>query len=116
MLIAGEPIPTEIQTAWRLGAHAVKVFPCSAMGGAAYLHYIRAPFPEIPLLPTGGITLATARGFLDAGAIALGIGIDLVDATALHDGRPGQIRDTAQAYCALLADWRAAAAKLQALP
>ena len=109
LMISGALTPTEILTAWRAGAHAVKVFPCSAMGGAPYLRAVHAPFPEIPLLPTGGITLATALEFLDAGAIALGVGSDLVDAKAIRAGRPEQVTETAQAYCALVKEWRAGA-------
>jgi 2-dehydro-3-deoxyphosphogluconate aldolase/(4S)-4-hydroxy-2-oxoglutarate aldolase len=67
--IPGGLTPTEIITAWRLGADYVKVFPCSAMGGASYLKSLLAPFPHLKLIPTGGVTLDTAESFLRAGAM-----------------------------------------------
>ena len=98
LMISGALTPTEIITAFRAGADVVKVFPCSAVGGADYLKSIRAPFPQIPLIPTGGVTLATAQRFLDAGAIALGVGGDLVDTNALRSGNGEAITETARQY------------------
>jgi 2-dehydro-3-deoxyphosphogluconate aldolase/(4S)-4-hydroxy-2-oxoglutarate aldolase len=70
--IPGALTPTEVITAWRAGADYVKVFPCSAMGGANYLKALLAPFPELKLIPTGGVTFQTAMDFLKAGACAWG--------------------------------------------
>ena len=106
LMIAGALTPTEIITAWRTGADVIKVFPCSAMGGASYLRSIRAPFPYIPLIPTGGVTLATARDFLAAGAVALGVGNDLVNTAAIHEGRPQSITEMSRAYARVCAVWR----------
>jgi 2-dehydro-3-deoxyphosphogluconate aldolase/(4S)-4-hydroxy-2-oxoglutarate aldolase len=64
----------------------VKVFPCSALGGAKYLKALKAPLPQIELIPTGGVSVATAREFLEAGAFALGVGGDLVDIHAVSSG------------------------------
>src|SRR5215472_3891808 len=75
--IPGALTPTEIITAQRSGADYVKVFPCSAMGGASYLKSILAPFPHLKLIPTGGVTIKTAEEFIRAGARALGVGSDL---------------------------------------
>jgi 2-dehydro-3-deoxyphosphogluconate aldolase/(4S)-4-hydroxy-2-oxoglutarate aldolase len=105
-MVSGALTPTEIVTAWRAGADVVKVFPCSAMGGASYLRSVRAPFPEVPLIPTGGVTLATAKDFLDAGAVALGVGGDLANAQAIRNGKPELVTATAKAYLAALAEWR----------
>jgi len=96
--IPGALTPTEVITAWRAGADYVKVFPCSAMGGASYLKSLRAPFPELKLIPTGGVTLATAADFLKAGARALGVGADLVNAAAIAEGRPEVVTNAARAY------------------
>lgn len=96
--IPGALTPTEVITAWRAGADYVKVFPCSAMGGASYLKSLRAPFPELKLIPTGGVTLATAAEFLKAGARALGVGMDLVNAAAVTEGRPEVVTNAARAY------------------
>jgi 2-dehydro-3-deoxyphosphogluconate aldolase/(4S)-4-hydroxy-2-oxoglutarate aldolase len=76
-IIPGALTPTEIVTAWNAGASCVKVFPVQAMGGANYIKSLQAPLGKIPLIPTGGITLDNARGFLDAGAIAVGVASDL---------------------------------------
>jgi 2-dehydro-3-deoxyphosphogluconate aldolase/(4S)-4-hydroxy-2-oxoglutarate aldolase len=72
-MIPGALSPTEIVTAWQAGAAAVKVFPIQAMGGAAYLQALRGPLGQIPLIPTGGVTVANAREMLAAGAIAVGL-------------------------------------------
>lgn len=100
--IPGALTPTEIITAWRAGADCVKIFPCSAVGGASYLKSLLAPFPELKLIPTGGVTLQTAEGFIRAGARALGVGGDLVNLAAIDAGTPEQITDTARAYLKLI--------------
>jgi len=100
--IPGALTPTEVITAWRAGADYVKVFPCSAMGGASYLKSLRAPFPELNLIPTGGVTLQTAAEFLKAGARALGVGADLVNAAAIAEGKPEVITNTARAYLEII--------------
>ena len=96
--IPGALTPTEVITAWRAGADYVKVFPCSAMGGASYLKSLLAPFPKLKLIPTGGVTLQTAAAFLKAGARALGVGTDLVNTAAIAEGKPESITNTARAY------------------
>ena len=96
--IPGALTPTEVITAWKAGADYVKVFPCSAMGGASYLKALRAPFPEVKLIPTGGVTLQTATEFLKAGARALGVGSDLVNAAAITEGKPEVVTNAARAY------------------
>ncbi len=104
--IPGALTPTEVITAWRAGAAYVKVFPCSAVGGAAYLKALKAPFPEIRLIPTGGVTLTTAADFLHAGASALGVGTDLVNPTAIARGEPHTIIETARRYLQVIAQAR----------
>jgi 2-dehydro-3-deoxyphosphogluconate aldolase/(4S)-4-hydroxy-2-oxoglutarate aldolase len=96
--IPGALTPTEVITAWRAGADYVKVFPCSAMGGASYLKSLLAPFPELKLIPTGGVTLQTAPDFLRAGARALGVGADLVNNAAIAEGKPEIVTNAARAY------------------
>jgi 2-dehydro-3-deoxyphosphogluconate aldolase / (4S)-4-hydroxy-2-oxoglutarate aldolase len=106
--LPGALTPTEVITAWRAGADFVKVFPCSAMGGASYLKSLKAPFPYLRLVPTGGVTLQTAASFLEAGASALGVGADLVNLQALADGKPEIITNTARGYIEVIARTRAA--------
>ncbi len=105
-VLPGALTPTEILTAWDAGADAVKVFPASAMGGARYLASLKGPLPHIKMIPTGGVSLATAADFLNAGAFALGVGSDLVDTKAMAVGKPEVITDTARRYLAILHDFR----------
>lgn len=102
--IPGALTPTEVITAHRAGAHYVKIFPCSAMGGAPYLKSLLAPFPFLKLIPTGGVTLDTAASFIKAGARALGVGNDLVNLAAIDEGHPEKITETARAYLKILSD------------
>jgi 2-dehydro-3-deoxyphosphogluconate aldolase/(4S)-4-hydroxy-2-oxoglutarate aldolase len=104
--IPGSLTPTEVNTAWNAGADYVKIFPCSAMGGASYLKSLLAPFPHLKLIPTGGVTLQTAETFLSAGARALGVGSDLVNLAAVDAGNPETITETARAYLKVLAQFR----------
>jgi 2-dehydro-3-deoxyphosphogluconate aldolase/(4S)-4-hydroxy-2-oxoglutarate aldolase len=105
--IPGALTPTEVITAWEAGADYVKIFPCSAVGGASYIKSLLAPFPHLKLIPTGGVTLETAESFLRAGARALGVGSDLVNLAAIDAGRPEIITETARAYLKILARVRA---------
>jgi 2-dehydro-3-deoxyphosphogluconate aldolase/(4S)-4-hydroxy-2-oxoglutarate aldolase len=107
-IMPGALTPTEIVTAWQAGADVVKVFPCSALGGAKYLQALKGPLPQIQLIPTGGVSLATAEGFLAAGAFALGVGGDLVDAKAAREGRTSVITENAQKYISIVKKFRGA--------
>jgi 2-dehydro-3-deoxyphosphogluconate aldolase/(4S)-4-hydroxy-2-oxoglutarate aldolase len=104
--IPGALTPTEVITAWQAGADYVKIFPCSAVGGASYLKALLAPFPELKLIPTGGVTVQTAEGFLLAGAKALGVGGDLVNLKAIDAGTPEIITDAARLYLDVIAQAR----------
>src|ERR1035441_9661157 len=104
--IPGALTPTEVITAWRSGADYVKIFPCSAVGGAMYLKSLLAPFPHLKLIPTGGVTLQTAESFIRAGARALGVGSDLVSLAAIDQGTPETITATARDYLKVLAQVR----------
>jgi 2-dehydro-3-deoxyphosphogluconate aldolase/(4S)-4-hydroxy-2-oxoglutarate aldolase len=105
-VMPGALTPTEIVTAWQAGADLVKVFPCSAVGGAKYLKALQAPLPQIPLIPTGGVSLSTAAEFLAAGAFALGVGSDLVDAKAAAEGRVHVITENARKYMDIVRKFR----------
>jgi 2-dehydro-3-deoxyphosphogluconate aldolase / (4S)-4-hydroxy-2-oxoglutarate aldolase len=104
--IPGALTPTEVVTAWNAGADYVKVFPCSAMGGASYLTSLLAPFPHLKLIPTGGVTLHNAETFLRAGARAVGVGGDLVNLAAIDEGAPEKITTAARAYLKVIAQFR----------
>src|SRR5262252_1877102 len=98
VVMPGALTPTEVVTAWNAGADFVKVFPCGAMGGASYIKSLKAPLPQIELVPTGGVNLHTAASFIQAGAAAIGVGADLVDLKALSAGQREKITEAARAY------------------
>lgn len=104
--VPGALTPTEVVTAEEAGADYIKIFPCSAIGGAPYLKALLAPFPHLKLIPTGGVTVQTAESFLKAGARALGVGSDLVNLTAVDEGHPEIITNTAKAYLEVIAKFR----------
>lgn len=97
-MFPGALTPTEVVRAWNAGADAVKVFPAGAVGGANYLKALKAPLPQVELIPTGGVSLKTAGDFIKAGAMALGVGADLVDTKALRDGRDELITERARQF------------------
>ena len=78
LMLAGALTPTEVMSAWEFGADLVKIFPCSQVGGASYIRALKGPFPDIPLVPTGGVNLDTCAEFIAAGASALGVGGELI--------------------------------------
>jgi 2-dehydro-3-deoxyphosphogluconate aldolase / (4S)-4-hydroxy-2-oxoglutarate aldolase len=108
-IIPGALTPTEIVTAWEAGADVVKVFPCGAVGGPKYLAALRGPLPQIDLIPTGGVSLSNAAEFLAAGAFALGVGADLVDTSALANGKTDVLTENARKYVAIIEQARSGA-------
>ena len=90
--------PTEILAAHKSGADAVKVFPCDAMGGAKYLKTLKTLFPHIEMMPTGGVSLETIGDFFRAGAVAVGVGTDLVDVAAIRQGNTEAVAEKAKKY------------------
>ena len=105
-VLPGALTPTEIVTAWEAGADVVKVFPASALGGAKYLKSVKAPLPQVELIPTGGVSQATAAEFLEAGAFALGVGADLVDPKLISEGKPEVITENAAKYLGIVRRFR----------
>lgn len=105
-IIGGALTPTEVFSTFLAGADAVKVFPAKAMGGPAYLQMLREPFPDLPLVPTGGVNLDTMAGFFEAGAPLVGAGGDLVSREALSCGNMEQITQRARQYVAAIAELR----------
>lgn len=106
-VLPGALTPTEVLTAWQAGADVVKVFPAGALGGANYLASLKGPFPQIKMIPTGGVSLATAAAFLHAGAFALGVGSDLVDPKAMAAGQSDIVTENARKYLAIVQEFRA---------
>lgn len=106
-VISGALTPTEIIAAWQAGADAVKIFPCGAMGGASYLKALKAPLPNVEMIPTGGVSLANAADFIKAGAMAIGVGGELIDLSAVRDNQAQIITDKAREFLAVVRDTRA---------
>jgi 2-dehydro-3-deoxyphosphogluconate aldolase/(4S)-4-hydroxy-2-oxoglutarate aldolase len=100
-VMPGAFTPTEVVAAWEAGADLIKIFPAD-LGGPSYLKALHGPLPQVRLMPTGGVDLATAEGFIKAGATCLGIGSALVDPKAIASGDFGRIRDLAAQYAAIV--------------
>ena len=96
LAVPGALTPTEIMTALAEGARLIKIFPCGSIGGPKYLKALRGPFPQVTLVPTGGVNAANAAEYFAAGAFALGVGADLVDPVALREGNVQKIADGAR--------------------
>jgi 2-dehydro-3-deoxyphosphogluconate aldolase/(4S)-4-hydroxy-2-oxoglutarate aldolase len=107
LIMAGALTPTEVMAAWEAGADFVKIFPCGQVGGAKYIKALKGPFPQIPFVPTGGVNLNTAAEFLEAGAVALGVGGELVQAEALKSNKPEIIVENAKKFLAIVQHTRA---------
>ncbi|HEV7373137.1 MAG TPA: bifunctional 4-hydroxy-2-oxoglutarate aldolase/2-dehydro-3-deoxy-phosphogluconate aldolase [Pyrinomonadaceae bacterium] len=107
-VMPGALTPTEVVQAWAAGADFVKVFPAGALGGATYIKTLKAPFPQVELVPTGGVSLKTAADFIKAGASALGVGADLVDVKALREGQGSLITERARQFVEIVAEARQA--------
>src|ERR1700676_4013270 len=107
LFMAGALSPTEIIEAWTAGSDLVKVFPCGQVGGAKYIKALKGPLPQVPLVPTGGVNLSTAAEFIEAGAAALGIGGEWVQAEGLKPTKPNLIVETARKFLEIVATTRA---------
>ena len=108
-VMPGALTPTEVVQAWKAGADFVKVFPAGAVGGASYIKALKAPLPQIELVPTGGVSLTTAGDFIRAGAAALGVGTDLVNLKAIREGNAQLVTDRAKQFVEIVREARLAA-------
>jgi 2-dehydro-3-deoxyphosphogluconate aldolase/(4S)-4-hydroxy-2-oxoglutarate aldolase len=107
-VLPGALTPTEVVTAWNAGADLVKVFPAGAVGGPSYIKALKAPLPQIDVVPTGGVNLKTAGDFIRAGASALGVGADLVDLAAVRRGEASAVTERAREYVRIVQEARQA--------
>jgi 2-dehydro-3-deoxyphosphogluconate aldolase/(4S)-4-hydroxy-2-oxoglutarate aldolase len=105
LVFPGAFTPTEILTAWEAGADVVKVFPAD-VGGPGYLKAVKAPLPQVRLMPTGGVNLQTAAAFIQAGACCLGVGGQLVDAKLIAERKFDKIAELARQYVAVVREAR----------
>jgi 2-dehydro-3-deoxyphosphogluconate aldolase / (4S)-4-hydroxy-2-oxoglutarate aldolase len=106
VVLPGALTPTEVVQAWTAGADFVKVFPAGSVGGASYIKSLKAPLPQIELVPTGGVSLKTAADFIKAGASALGVGADLVDLKAIREGQTQLITERAREFVRIVREAR----------
>jgi 2-dehydro-3-deoxyphosphogluconate aldolase/(4S)-4-hydroxy-2-oxoglutarate aldolase len=106
VVLPGALTPTEVMAAWKAGADFVKVFPCAANGGPSYMRALKAPFAEVPLIASGGVNQTNAMEFIRAGAVALGIGRDLIHQDAIKRRERGWITELARRYTKMVKDAR----------
>ena len=107
VVFPGAMTPTDVITAWKMGVDFVKIFPCGPLGGPSYIHALKLPFPQIPLIATGGVNQQTAGNFILAGAMALGIGSELINPEALPMMKEEQIHELARRYIKIIKAARA---------
>ena len=107
LMMAGALTPGELMAARKAGADFVKIFPCGQVGGPAYIKALKGPFPDVPLVPTGGVNLDTAGNFIAAGAAALGVGGELIDRTAIQFGDSTTIENLARRFVEVVKNARA---------
>src|SRR5258705_9754867 len=110
LIMVGALTPTEVMAAWKAGADLIKIFPCGNSGGANYIKALKGPFPQVPMVPTGGVNLETAAGYIRAGAAALGVGGELILKHAFHERKPELISNLATRYAHLVKEARNPAA------
>jgi 2-dehydro-3-deoxyphosphogluconate aldolase/(4S)-4-hydroxy-2-oxoglutarate aldolase len=96
VICPGALTPTEVVTAWESGADVIKIFPADSVGGPKYIKALKAPLPHIEMIPTGGVSVETAGAFLKAGACAVAVGGELVNAKLLQEGKYDAIEQRAR--------------------
>jgi 2-dehydro-3-deoxyphosphogluconate aldolase / (4S)-4-hydroxy-2-oxoglutarate aldolase len=102
VVFPGACTPGEVTAMWKAGSDFVKIFPCSAMGGPGYIRALKAPFPKVPLIASGGVNQENAGDFIRAGAMALGIGRDLIHPDAIKRREDGWIRELSRRYLSMV--------------
>jgi len=114
IMMAGALTPTEILAAWKAGSDFVKVFPCSLVGSDNYIRALRRPFPDIPLIPGGGVTQQNAAHYLLAGASALSVGKELIPRESMLLHKPDRIRELTRRFAGIVRSTRARIAEAEA--
>ena len=107
VVFPGAMTPSEVIAAWKTGPDFVKIFPCGPLGGPAYIRALKLPFPQVPLIATGGVNQQTASSFILSGATALGVGAELINPEALPEMKEEQIRELARRYLGMVKAARA---------
>ncbi len=114
VVFPGALTPTEIVTAWKAGSDFVKIFPSATlpfahMAGPGYIKALKSPFPDIPLIASGGVTQQTAGEFIRAGAVAIGVGRDLIQPNAITRRERNWIVELSRRFLAIVHDARSEA-------
>lgn len=107
VIIPGALTPTDIIAAWKLGPDFVKIVPCGHVGGDSYIRDLKAMFPKVPLIAAGGVNQRTAFNFIAVGAVALGVGGDLIPREAIRRRQPSRIAELARRFTNSVNDARA---------
>ena len=111
VVFPGALTPSEVMAAWDAEPDFVKIFPCTAVGGPHYIRSLRGPFPHIPLIATGGVTQQTAADYIVAGAVALGIGSELIPPYAIQNRQQHRIGELARRFLSIVREARLPAAE-----
>ena len=104
--IPGTLTPSEVLRAWKMGPDFVKVVPCAPVGGDSYIRALKTMFPSVPLIAAGGVNQQTASGFILAGAVALGIGAELIPREAIRRRQPERIAELARRFTGFVSSAR----------
>ncbi len=106
VVIPGTLTPSEVLRAWKMGPDLVKVVPCAPVGGDSYIRALKTMFPSVPLIAAGGVNQQTASGFILAGAVALGIGAELIPREAIRRRQPERIAELARRFTGFVSSAR----------
>jgi 2-dehydro-3-deoxyphosphogluconate aldolase/(4S)-4-hydroxy-2-oxoglutarate aldolase len=106
VVLPGALTPTEVMAAWKTRPDFVKIFPCSQVGGPSYIRALKGPFPHIPFIAAGGVNQQTVADFILAGAVAVGIGGELIPHEAIHLRQEHWIGELARRFAAMVKDAR----------
>ena len=106
VVFPGALTPSQVMAAWKAGSDFVKIFPCAQVGGPGYIRALKAPFRDVPLIASGGVNQQTAADFIHAGAIALGIGGDLIHQDAIKRRDGAWIKELARRYANMVSQAR----------
>jgi 2-dehydro-3-deoxyphosphogluconate aldolase/(4S)-4-hydroxy-2-oxoglutarate aldolase len=107
VICAGALTPTEVVTAWQAGADVIKIFPADAVGGPKYIKALKGPLPQVEMIPTGGVNLNTAADFLRAGACAIAVGGELVNAELIKSNNYDEMENRARQFLGAVKSARA---------
>jgi 2-dehydro-3-deoxyphosphogluconate aldolase/(4S)-4-hydroxy-2-oxoglutarate aldolase len=102
VVFPGAMTPGEVMAASKAGADFVKIFPCAQLGGPSYIRALKAPFPKVALIASGGVNQENASDFIRSGAVALGIGRDLIHPDAIKRREDGWIRELSRRYLSMV--------------